>query len=77
MTKEEFGFDLQPLIVLLKEDATLEFVLEQLYNVYFRFTELAFRASNSESEPIYENAIIARYWLERMITLFEEMRLKE
>lgn len=71
MTKE---FNIQPMQTFLTKDIDIEELVNELDNIYYRFTDMAMRLSCLESEPIYEDAINARYWIERIKEVFAELK---
>ncbi len=68
---------LKPLFKLLKDEVDLKDLSEHLRNIYYSYTELVFKVSKFDSESIDEDELTSRYWIERLIRLFEAMRSKK
>ncbi len=68
---------LKPLFKLLKDEVDLKDLSGHLRNIYYSYTELAFKVSKFDSQLIGEDELNSRYWIERLIRLFEAMRGKK
>jgi len=72
MTNKELN--LQPLQELLKTEADLEELIQQLDHVYHYFSQNSMKVSNWDSQPVDEQEVICLHWIGRVKQLFEEVK---
>jgi len=66
--------NLQPLQELLNREVHLDALIGYLDKTYHYFSQYCMKVSCQDGAPIEEEEVECQYWIERLKTLFEEMR---
>ena len=66
--------NLQPLQELLNIEIDLDELIKHLDKTYHYFSQYCMKVSCREEMPVEKEEVICQYWIERLKTLFEDMK---
>ena len=66
--------NLHPLQELLNREIDITELIQHLDKTYYYFSQYSMKVSCSDGTSIDEQEVICLYWIERLKTLFEDMK---